>query len=647
MKSKMAVEKMKLINVIGPINDFDRIVMNYIVNNDIHLEDVMHVFSNVQDLSSFHYSNPYSRIVKKVDATLSMAGLSITADMADPSMTAEEIDIYADQITAMLSTIIKKRDEISENLKTNQNIISQVESIADINIPMGDLFDFKHIKIRFGKMPRESYKKLNQFLSEYYAAFFFKFGEDKEGVYGLYCAPDAISEKIDTLFSSLYFERMHIPEKASGLPREVIKTLSRENAELKSSISELDSDMHLIIEKERNKLLGAAKSIHYLHKAFDVRKYSAHTAESFYIAGWIPKSCEDSLARQFEAEQNITLLFEEPAMAKHLTPPTRLKNNRFIRPFESFVQMYSLPAYNELDPTFLFAFTYSLMFGIMYGDMGHGAMLTLVGLILQTKKMFLGPILKICGIISILFGVFYGSVFGIELEFGFMYKPMARGNIMTTLIAAVALGTVVLGVSMLFNIANGIRQKDGARVFFDANGLAGFVFYWAVVLGVFLSVTGHSVITKWFVTLFVAIPLTLIFFKEPLTRLIARRGKFLPKNKGEFITESFFGLFELVLSYITNTISFIRVGAFALIHAGMMMVVYSLANVQQHSPGNLTTGKIAILVFGNLIVMGLEGLLVAIQVLRLEFYEMFSRYFAGGGKPFNPNSGKTVSNAKR
>ena len=102
-----------------------------------------------------------------------------------------------------------------------------------------------------------------------------------------------------------------------------------------------------------------------------------------------------------------------------------------------------------------------------------------------------------------------------------------------------------------------------------------------------------------------------------------------PDKMGWFIIEGFFELFEVVLSYVTNTLSFLRVGGFILAHAGMMLVVYTLMEM---SGG--VFGQTLILVIGNLFVMGLEGLIVGIQVLRLEFYEMFSRYFNGDGIPF-------------
>lgn len=119
--------------------------------------------------------------------------------------------------------------------------------------------------------------------------------------------------------------------------------------------------------------------------------------------------------------------------------------------------------------------------------------------------------------------------------------------------------------------------------------------------------------------------------------MLQGKKDWMPKNFGEFFLESFFELFEIVLSYATNTISFVRLGAFALGHASMMSVVFILAGMTSG------TGSIITHILGNILVIGLEGLIVGIQALRLEFYEMFSRYYTGDGRPFN--SVKTINSS--
>lgn len=128
------------------------------------------------------------------------------------------------------------------------------------------------------------------------------------------------------------------------------------------------------------------------------------------------------------------------------------------------------------------------------------------------------------------------------------------------------------------------------------------------------------------------IPLLAIFLKEPLERMVEKKGNAFPETgKGMFFVQAFFELFDVLLSYFSNTISFVRVGAYAVSHAAMMEVVLMLG-------GATGGGSISwpVIVLGNVFVACLEALLVAIQVLRLEYYEMFSRFYEGDGKPFVP-----------
>ena len=126
------------------------------------------------------------------------------------------------------------------------------------------------------------------------------------------------------------------------------------------------------------------------------------------------------------------------------------------------------------------------------------------------------------------------------------------------------------------------------------------------------------------------IPLLVMFFKEPLTNMVEKKAQIMPKEKGMFVVQGFFELFEVLLSYFSNTLSFVRVGAFAVSHAAMMEVVLMLSGAEAGSPNWL------VVVLGNLFVCGMEGLIVGIQVLRLEYYELFSRFYRGTGRAFKP-----------
>jgi V/A-type H+-transporting ATPase subunit I len=295
--------------------------------------------------------------------------------------------------------------------------------------------------------------------------------------------------------------------------------------------------------------------------------------------------------------------------------------------------MYGLPSYGEFDPTPFLAITYTLLFGLMFGDLGQGAVVTLLGLFLYKKKGFqLGAIMATIGVSSMIFGVLYGSVFGFEDWIKpLWHHPADNANMMTTLIFGVGVGIVLILMAMILNIINSARQKNLGKLIFSPNGIAGFVFY-AAVIGIVLSfVMGYTHLAIALVIVFVVIPLILIMFKEPLTKLIEGQKEKLENGFLMFILETVIELFEELLTYFTNTVSFVRVGAFALSHAGMMTVVMLLAR-----SGITNSYNIFVVVLGNILVMGLEGLVVGIQVLRLEFYEMFSRFFDGEGRAFQP-----------
>ncbi len=318
---------------------------------------------------------------------------------------------------------------------------------------------------------------------------------------------------------------------------------------------------------------------------------------------------------------------------ENLMPPTKLTNHWFYKPFKMFVQMYGLPKYGSFDPTPFFAITYSLLFGIMFGDVGQGLVLLLLG-IYMSKKSDLGGVLVRISFFSMFFGFLYGSFFGNETLLEPLLHPLGlpihvaeSSFTMTLLISAVILGVILILSSMGINIFLGLKEKNIKRAIFNQNGLAGFVLYGYIMVGLGLSFMGVKIFNPVLMILCIGLPLMMILFTEPLTHLVEKVSVKPKAGWGSYMTESIFELLEVGLSFVANTMSFLRVGGFVLSHAGMMAVVMTLMDMSG-------SGSIVVLIFGNALVIALEGLIVGIQTLRLEYYEMFSRYYEGGGKKF-------------
>lgn len=218
--------------------------------------------------------------------------------------------------------------------------------------------------------------------------------------------------------------------------------------------------------------------------------------------------------------------------------------------------------------------------------------------------------------------------------FGLSEKPVEVMNSDTTtmlILLAVVIGFVLILAAMLLNIYSSLKQRNYERAIFGENGVAGFVFYASLIIGCVLQLAlGIPVMNAAYVIFLIVLPLVLIFLREPLGKLAAGEKDWKPEKWGEFIVQNLFEMFEIMLSYVSNTVSFLRVAAFVLVHAGMMMAVFAIAGMFQ------TVGYIVAVVIGNALVMVMEAMLVSIQVMRLEFYEMFSRYYNGDGRAFQP-----------
>lgn len=319
--------------------------------------------------------------------------------------------------------------------------------------------------------------------------------------------------------------------------------------------------------------------------------------------------------------------------------PTVLKNNWFSRPFELFVEMYSLPQYGDFDPTFFMALTYCLLFGIMFGDMGQGLVLMAIGFAFEKKGKLFGVIGRV-GITSTIFGFLFGSLFGYEDALNPIHQKlfhvreklfdvMANSNTMFLLISAIAIGAVLIMITQMINIANNAKKKKYGEVLFSQNGVAGLVFYGSIMFAIVYSQLNGVNIAKnpLYIIICFVLPVICFVMKEPFTNAVEHKAMKPKEGWGGYVTQSIFEMIEILLSFVTNSMSYLRVGGFVLSHAGMMLVVMTLVKMT----GN--AGPV-VLIIGNAFVMILEGLIVGIQTLRLEYYEMFSRYYAGGGVRF-------------
>lgn len=630
----MPVMKMQFVNIVGPLEQFEAFVLKHILNHDFEVENSLSAIENIKGLTPYGEYNRHSAIMNRLNSLnnvfdVSPRDIEIETLIQNIDGITETAEVFAGKLEEFIDQHKKILDEKKIILEKSKNILNRMMPIIDFDVDLSAL-KMKFITVRFGRMAYENYKRLNEAIKRLNVIIHF-LKREGDDVWFSYYAPNSFIDEVDNIFASLYFERIDISDAIVGTPKETAEKLKKDISSVEKEIEEENRRYEEFIQNSRQQFDEIYSYIFYLHKTMDIKKYAAHTEESFYLSGWIPKDSMNVLEGQYK-RKGISFYFEDADQMETLKSPTVLKNPKIIKPFEFLVKTYGTPSHNEIDPTMFVAITYVLMFGMMFGDVGHGFILLLAGaLIYFTKRIDLAGIGIMCGITSMIFGFVYGSIFGNDSIIRPLYKnPM--NNIMTMLIASVVFGVIVIMVAMFINIANAIKSGRFKDILFDRNGITGMVFYIGVIIFAIVTlVTGKTITSFIFIVGFFILPIILLFLKEPLHNLMTGKKALPKKEKGTFFVEAFFEVFEALLSFLSNTLSFVRIGAFALSHAGLSLAVWSVYNLIEGKIGGVVA-----LIIGNVLIIVLEGLVVGIQGMRLEYYELFSRFFNGEGREFKP-----------
>lgn len=624
------IEKLKFVRVAGPKEDINRVIDKYLKKYELHVENALSELSDLHNLSPYIDTNTYKETVAKSSEIIKQ--LKSDAKPSGKEMTYAEAEEFLSNMHLLLGELKEQKKEMEEETLALYEKEKQMKPFQALEFDLKKLSEFQFIKYQFGRISIDYYEKLMKYVYDSLNIIFYECKADKNYVWGVYFVPYIHANKVDAILSSLHFEDIDFEEDYCGTPEEICQSFADQRREIGKKQKELNSVMMEVLKKHAGDFITAYDIMSGYCNNAEVRKMAACTRreeEVYYIlCGWMSEKDTKNFLEEIKTDDLVNCLVDDTTSSTTSKPPTKLKNPKLFRPFETFIKMYGLPSYKEIDPTIFVALTYSVMFGMMFGDVGQGLFLVIGGYILyKVKGLNLAAIISTAGIFSTIFGFLYGSIFGYED----VLKPLWTNpmhNTMTVLYTAIGFGVVLIMIAMVMNIVNGIREKNVEKIFFDTNGIAGLIFYASVITIALLMITGHTMPGLLVLLATIVLPLVLIFLKEPLSRYMEKKKELIHGSKGMFFLEAFFELFEVLLSYITNTVSFVRVGAFALSHAGMMTVVLMLGKAETANP------NILILILGNLFVAALEGLIVGIQVLRLEYYEMFSRFYSGTGKEF-------------
>ena len=506
-------------------------------------------------------------------------------------------------------------------------------ALEALGLPPSLLASSSCCRVVLGSLTGENWQRLREIASAGPALLLPLFEDEGRTTVAAFCESSygAALEKLLTGVHMRVFETA-IQELAAGGGAQLSARLDSLEAEIGRC-----RDMPVLYTGEnRVELERLYGMVYAMQRVYSLCRMGGEFDDMAVVSGWMPEeACGELRALAGREAPHTVVLMEDGASleSKGGELPTLLRNAPVARRFQEIVRLYSLPSYSELDPTLVVSVSFCLFFGFMFGDVGHGLALIL-GTWLMERRGWMGralaSVMKVAGASAVLFGILYGSVFGSEeLIPPLWISPMKHVN--TLLPTAVGVGIAFLSLGILLRIRSLARRRRWGEAVFSPEGGAGLAFYWlALAFGV-LSLEGT--LAPWESRIFIA-ALLLLLCAMLLGNVLARRV-----FRGESVDEGgavhLFSVFHALLNFIGNTASFVRLAAFALNHAGLCAAVFMLGQMVEHVPGGKVLHAL-VLVVGHLVIIGLEGLIVFIQTLRLEYYEFFGKFYHGGGREFRP-----------
>jgi V/A-type H+-transporting ATPase subunit I len=440
------------------------------------------------------------------------------------------------------------------------------------------------------------------------------------------------SETVERILKSYDTEPFPYLERIDKKPSQTL-------LDIRSHLRKLDRDKEDTLgliqqeaEKYRTRLQALKEIIWNVENALKAKENIFKTERLAQISGFVPEdsfvnlkeSLEETMGERFIVFPNETVKFEDP--------PSALHNSSFIKPFEMITQLYGLPHYDELDPTPIIAVTFPLIFGLMFGDIGHGLILFLGGLSLSFMiksregwRIFC-RILAACGLGSIFAGFLFGEAFGKQILTPLWLDPF--DNVVMFLVFSVLVGASQIMIGFILNFIN--YAIKGEYVDALTVSLPKMILY----VGALYFLLKYALDFQSWLSgpiFFITAALIFLFFGKPILLSISKKGRF-----GPVLGERLFEGSELLLSLISNTMSYARILALLMAHWALLTATYAVSDLVLAFPVIGLPVQLLMIVGGNIAVMAFEGVIVFIHTLRLHFYEWFSKFYEGTGTAFQP-----------
>jgi len=565
---------------------------------------------------------------------------------------------FLDQIDGERNGIRERQRTIQQEIIKLEDIKRQVEiyGLGLSDLPLKERHSF--LTIQTGKIPVSNIKKLEEGLRGF-PALNVALGQEDDTAYYLLISMKREKEQINQILSGAGWTNIELPNELQSVKEDIFKEVSVKLKTLTDEQKKLETSVKNLIKKHEERFRQTWVNLRITELFSTIQTNFKHSSRTVIFTGWLPASKKEKLDKEIHKSCGGRCYFQwqQPGDEEIIGEdvPVQFNNPKMLAPFQMLVSNFGIPEYGTIDPTPFVMPLYLSMFGLMFADVGQGLVLATLGILCayvyktkpEKKGLYtLSWLIIWCGFSSIIFGALFGSYFGVALikPLWFDFHEIISGrntdnstinDIFDILLITIYFGISVIFLGLLFNWINIIRTGKWAELFFDKGGIfGGWIYGGGIYIAYYMVKHSYKELPPGTVTfLLVGLPALLLFIKEPYHYIKHQSSqKFNPLIILNFLMQWIVELLEIFSGYLSNTLSFMRVAGLGIAHVSLMVSFFTIAK--------MTSGvmSIVILILGNILVIGLEGLTAAIQALRLSYYEFFTKFFHGTGKLYTPIS---------
>ncbi|MGZ8875851.1 MAG: V-type ATP synthase subunit I [Halobacteriota archaeon] len=601
----------------------------------MHKHDVVHIADFVDEDEDFKIGKPHASITKLSERAVSLRSiasyLSIKGKEDIPNKYPDDaiidsIDVKTEQLDVEVTQVTGRSSEIESKIKELRDKKRLLEPLKSFDLPLDLYTGYQSLAVFVGTL------KGLPIISDITNDFELETAPYGRGHAISLFVPREFEDDVLKRLQEQGYATLPLP-KAEGIPKDILVDLDVQLTELQSEKQKSEEDLSDLRQKHIDYILASDEYLSIETQKAEAPLRFATTKNAFIVEGWVPTKDLGLIQSDLDSATNghVIVAADSSEAVDVEKVPVALKNPLPARPLEVLIRAFSIPKYNEIDPTKLMTFMYPALFGLMLGDIGYGAIVIALGLLVsrRVKSQGMRDLAMIgiyAGVFSVIFGFIFNEFFGVEV-FGHKgllthveYYPMVPrlDNVLTLLIATFIIGLLMLTLGYVLGFVNeykqhGLKHAVCVKVSWICMLWGGFL-----VIALILPplTTGSSIQLS--AGLVGGLAVAILGF------ILLMMG------------EGLIGLTELP-SLLSNVLSYSRLISIGISSAGIALAVNKLSDALFFSKGGF------FVIFGVLLLIAGHGINTALgildsglQALRLHYVEFFTKFYRGGGIKYEP-----------